>query len=240
MLLYDALCGDVPFHADSYVETARLHAQAPIRACETSARMRRSNSPTRHARPRRTATTAFDSAAMRDELHELSLQLREHSSDTSGSIAPPRAAAHRASCRSPAPGPIGALPSIPAPPRRGLRIASIALLILVLAAGAALAAYLVHIRGSGTGTSVAQQTGGPTTQLVGTAPTTAQVVALAPVKLAAATSYDPEGDQAQASTWPRARSMRIPASGAPRRTRASRTTSPARAAWASCWTRARR
>ena len=30
VLLYHALCGDVPFHADSYVETARLHAQAPI------------------------------------------------------------------------------------------------------------------------------------------------------------------------------------------------------------------
>jgi hypothetical protein len=45
---------------------------------------------------------------------------------------------------------------------------------------------------------VAQQTGGPTTQIVGKAPSsTAQAAALVPVKLAVATSYDPEGDQTE-------------------------------------------
>ena len=56
VLLYHALCGDVPFHADSYVETARLHAQAPI----PSVRDVRPDAPERldeivHARAREAA-----------------------------------------------------------------------------------------------------------------------------------------------------------------------------------------
>jgi hypothetical protein len=200
VLLYHALCGDVPFHADSYVETARLHAQAPI----PSVRDVRADAPVElaeivaRALAKRPDDRFPDSAAMRDELHEVSLQLHEHSSDTSEFDRTPREPlpiARPAGVRPVAP--IGELPSIPSPPRRGLRIASIALLILVLAAGAALAAYLVHVHGSGTGTSVTEQTGGPTTQLVGTAPSTAQAAALVPVKLAVATSYDPEGDQTE-------------------------------------------
>jgi serine/threonine-protein kinase len=202
VLLYHALCGDVPFHADSYVETARLHAQAPIprvREIRPDAPEALAEIVTR-ALAKRPDDRFPDSASMRDELHELSLELREHAPDTSEFDRTPREPLPiaRPAGVPPVAAPTGMLPSIPAPPRRALRIASVALLILVLAAGAALAAYLVHVHGSGSGTSVAQQTGGPTTQIVGKAPSsTAQAAALVPVKLAVATSYDPEGDQTE-------------------------------------------
>src|SRR6185437_1676205 len=86
------------------------------------------------------------------------------------------------------------LPSIPPEKRRGLRIASVALLIAVLAAGGLLAAYLVDVGGSGDAAPTTAPTTGPTTLPVGTTPSTAVVPALTPVKLVDASSYDPQGD----------------------------------------------
>ncbi len=203
VLLYHALCGDVPFHGESYVETARLHAQAPI----PSVRDVRPDAPERldailtRALAKRPDDRFPDGGALRDELHEVSLGLREHASDTDEFERTPREPPPVARPAGFPPGglvaPVGALPSIPSPPRRGLRIASIALLILVLGAGVALAAYLVHVRSSHTAGPVTQKTTGPTTQLVGTAPSTGQAATLVPVKLAFATSYDPQGDHTE-------------------------------------------
>ena len=192
-LLYHALCGAVPYHAESYVETARLHAQAPI----PSVRGIRPDAPERldeivgRALAKRPDDRYPDSAALRDDLHALSLDLKDHSQGADDFDRTPREPIPPVR----QPMPPGMLPSIPATPRRGLRIASIALLLLVLGAGAALAAYLVHIRGSGGGAPVTRPTVGPTTQLVGTTPTTAP--ALTAVKIVSATSYDPQGDDSE-------------------------------------------
>jgi serine/threonine protein kinase len=202
VLLYHALCGDVPFHAESYVETARLHAQAPI----PSVRDLRPDAPERleelvtRALAKRPGDRFADSASLRDELHELALELREQSSDTDEFDRTPRETpppVARPTGFVPGAPAVPPLPSIPSPPRRRLRVASIALLIVVLGAGVALAAYLIHVSGSGTATSVTERTNGPTTQLVGTTPSTPQAVTLVPVKLAVATSYDPQGDDTE-------------------------------------------
>ena len=203
ILLYHALCGDVPFHAESYVETARLHAQAPI----PRVRDLRPDAPERldaivaRALAKRPDDRYADAGELRDDLHALTLELRDHAADDEELDRTPREpiAPIRPIVAAPAPRlvPVGDLPSIPSAPRRGLRIASIALLILVLGSGAGLAAYLVSIRdSSGGGVSASQPTVGPTTQLVGTSSTTT-ATALEPIKLLSATSYDPEGDDSE-------------------------------------------
>ena len=203
VLLYHALCGEVPFHADSYVETARLHAHARIpRICDM-----RPDAPARldeivgRALAKRREDRYADSGALRDDLHELLRDLREHEADPDEFDRTPReplpiVRAPSAVAVPPAAA-IGGLPSIPGAPRRGLRIASIVLLILVLGAGAALAVYLVHVGGANDTTSGTPPTNGPTTQLVGTSPSTTQPPALTPVKLTAVTSYDPQGDDTE-------------------------------------------
>jgi predicted Ser/Thr protein kinase len=204
VLLYHALCGHVPFHADGYVETARLHAQAPI----PSVRDVRPDAPERldeilqRALAKRPDDRYPDSGGVRDDLHALSLELREHAHETDEFDRTPREppppvrpAIVPVGPGVPALGPGVALPSIPGPPRRGLRIASIALLLLVLGAGAALAVYLVNVGGSDNGAGATQPTVGPTTQLVGTTPSTTAAPKV--LKLVAATSYDPEGDNTE-------------------------------------------
>jgi serine/threonine-protein kinase len=201
VLLYHALCGEVPFHAESYVETARLHAQAPV----PSVRERRPDAPERldqivtRALAKRPDDRYPDAAELRDDLHALAAELREHAHESDELDRTPREPLAPARPLGPtvAPvlGPVDGLPSIPGTPRRGLRIASIALLILVLGAGAALAAYLVSVGNSTTATTATQATSGPTTELVGTTPTTA--AALKPVKLLSVTSYDPQGDDSE-------------------------------------------
>jgi hypothetical protein len=86
------------------------------------------------------------------------------------------------------------LPLIPGERRRGLRIASVALLIAVLAAGGLIAAYLIHVGGSSDASATTTHTTGPTTQPVGTSGSTVAAPTLTPVKLADVTSYDPQGD----------------------------------------------
>ncbi len=206
VLLYHALCGDVPYHAESYVETARLHAQAPIprvREIRPDAPERLDEVVTR-ALAKRPDDRYADAGELRDELHALSLELKDGDEDTDEFDRTPRdplPVARPVVPPPPAPvgalGPVGALAAIPGPPRRGLRIASIALLILVLGAGIALAAYLVHVRSSGTTASTTLPTTGPTTQLVGTTPSTPQVVVLKPIALSSVTSYDPQGDDSE-------------------------------------------
>ncbi|MDX6579159.1 MAG: eukaryotic-like serine/threonine-protein kinase [Gaiellales bacterium] len=192
-LLYHALCGAVPYHAESYVETARMHAQAPI----PSVRGVRPDAPerldeiVRRALAKRPEDRYPDAASLRDELHALSLDLKEHAQGSDEFDRTPREPSPPV--RPPA-APVE-LPSIPGTPRRGLRIASIALLVLVLGAGAGLAAYLVHLRGSNSNAPPTRPTVGPTTQLVGTTPTTAP--ALTTVKILSATSYDPQGDDTE-------------------------------------------
>jgi eukaryotic-like serine/threonine-protein kinase len=203
VLLYHALCGDVPFHADSYVETARMHAQAPI----PSVRVVRPDAPERldeivtRALAKRPEDRYPDCGALRDDLHQLSIELQHDAHDTDEFDHTPRAPVPVArpafTPGKPAP-PIGVLPSIPSNPRRGLRIASIALLLLVLGAGVALGAYLVHVHGSSSATPTTKPaTVGPTTQIVGKTPTTTTAPTLAPVKLSGVTSYDPQGDDAE-------------------------------------------
>jgi eukaryotic-like serine/threonine-protein kinase len=201
VLLYHALCGDVPFHAESYVETARLHAQAPI----PSVRDVRPDVPERldtilhRALAKRPDDRYPDSGGIRDDLHALSVELREHAHESDEfdrtPREPPPPLRPPGGPAVPVLAPGVALPSIPGPPRRGLRIASIALLLLVLGAGAALAAYLMSVGDSDNGTSVTQPTVGPTTQLVGTTPTT--TAALKAIALTAAQSYDPQGDDTE-------------------------------------------
>jgi serine/threonine protein kinase len=200
VLLYHALCGRVPFHAESYVETARLHAQAPI----PSIRDVRPDAPERldeivtRALAKRPEDRYPDCAALRDDLHELSLELQADTSDTDEFERTPREPAPALPPSSFPPAyPAGELPSIPAPPRRGLRIFSIGLLILVLAAGIALAAYLVHVHGSNTAASTTVRSNGPTTQLVGTSTTPATAPTLTVLKISSASSYDPEGDDTE-------------------------------------------
>ena len=76
---------------------------------------------------------------------------------------------------------------------RGLRIASVALLIAVLAAGGLIAAYLVHVGGSGDASRRRphdQADDAPR----GHVPVDRRRPTLTPVKLADASSYDPQGD----------------------------------------------
>ena len=69
-VLYHALCGEVPYHSDSYVETARLHAHAPI----PSVRDVRPDVPERldaivhRALAKRPDDRYPDAGAMRDDL----------------------------------------------------------------------------------------------------------------------------------------------------------------------------
>jgi eukaryotic-like serine/threonine-protein kinase len=202
ILLFHALCGSVPFHAESYVETARLHAQAPI----PSIRELRPDAPERldeivtRALAKRPEDRYPDCAALRDDLHQLSLDLHEDSSDTDEFERTPREAVPVAPAGLPstyAPSALGELTSIPATPRRGLRLLSIGLLILVLAAGVALAAYLVHVHGSNTAASTTVRSNGPTTQLVGTSTTPTVAPTLTVLKISSASSYDPEGDDTE-------------------------------------------
>jgi eukaryotic-like serine/threonine-protein kinase len=193
VLLYHALCGAVPYHAESYVETARLHAHAPI----PSVREVRPDAPerldeiVRRALAKRPDDRYPDAAALRDDLHALAHELKEHAHGADEFDRTPREPAP------PVRPPIApvVLPSIPGTPRRGLRIVSIALLILVLGAGAGLAAYLVHLRGSDSSASTTQSTGGPTTQPVGTSSTPAPTPTA--IKILSATSYDPQGDDSE-------------------------------------------
>jgi hypothetical protein len=73
------------------------------------------------------------------------------------------------------------------------------LLLGVLAAGGAVAAYVIHAGGSSDAATTTAVTTGPTTQPVGQTPTTQPVKTVAapvmkPVKIAVANSYDPLGD----------------------------------------------
>jgi predicted Ser/Thr protein kinase len=203
VVLYLALCGELPFHSDSYVETARLHAHAPI----PSVRELRPEVPERleeivhRTLAKRPDDRYPDAGALRDDLHELAAELRDDSPDTDEIEPVPRASGPYAPLPepqfvTPAPRPVAfhELPSIPPEKRRGLRIASVALLIAVLAAGGLLAAYLVDVGGSGDAAPTTAPTTGPTTQPVGTTPSTAVVPTLTPVKLVDASSYDPQGD----------------------------------------------
>jgi eukaryotic-like serine/threonine-protein kinase len=198
VVLYLALSGELPYHSDSYVETARQHAHAPI----PRVRDLRPEVPERldeivhRTLAKRPDDRYPDAAALRDDLRELATELRDDSPDTDEIDPVPLAPRPYA----PTPGPehrsvvFHELPSIPGERRRGLRIASIALLIAVLAAGGLLAAYLVHVGGSGDAAPTTAPTTGPTTQPVGTTPATVVAPKLTPVKLADASSYDPQGD----------------------------------------------
>ncbi len=66
----------------------------------------------------------------------------------------------------------------------------------MLAVGGAVAAYVIHAQGDSDAATTSAPTTGPTTQPVGTTPSssTAAKPVLKPLALAAATSYDPEGD----------------------------------------------
>jgi serine/threonine protein kinase len=203
VLLYHALCGEVPYHAESFLETARLHASAPI----PSVRDVRPELPERldeivqRALAKRPEDRYADCGELRDDLHALSVELREHDEDTDEYARAPREPTVLATdFRLPPPppppdAPLGELSTIPAPRRRGLRVASIALLILVLAIGGVVAAYIIHAQGSSDAATTNAPTTGPTTQPVGTTPSTSRPAPVAkPLKLAAATSYDPQGD----------------------------------------------
>jgi predicted Ser/Thr protein kinase len=206
VLLYHALCGDVPYHGESYVETARLHASAPI----PSVRDVRPELPVRldeivqHALAKRPDDRYADCGEVRDDLRSLAAELHERTPDA----AELELLRHEMGLDAVAhdPRPVAAvptfhtipdLPSIPGEKRRGLRVASVLLLIAVLVAGVLLAAYLVHVHGSNDAATTKLPTTGPTTQPVGQTPTTNAAPKVTPVKLAAATSYDPEGDGAE-------------------------------------------
>ncbi|MEO9175970.1 MAG: serine/threonine-protein kinase [Gaiellales bacterium] len=198
VLLYHALCGEVPYHAESFLETARLHASAPI----PSVRDVRPELPERldeivqRALAKQPEDRYPDCGALRDELHALSVELRGTDEDTDEYARVPREPTVLATgFRLPPPLPLGQLSTIPTPPRRGLRIASIALLILVLALGGVVAAYIFHAQGSSDAATTTAPTTGPSTQPVGTTPSTpAKPPPAKPLVLSAATSYDPQGD----------------------------------------------
>jgi eukaryotic-like serine/threonine-protein kinase len=201
VLLYHALCGEVPYHGESFLETARMHASAPI----PSVRDVRPELPERldeivqHALAKRPDDRYADCGELRDDLRALSAELREGDEDTDEYERPPREPTVLATdFRIPPPvlaAPLGELSTIPGPPRRGLRIASIALLVLVLAIGGVVAAYIFHAQGSSDAATTTEPTTGPSTQPVGTTPSTGVKPPVPkPLKLAAATSYDPQGD----------------------------------------------
>ena len=203
VLLYHALVGEVPFHADTYLETARLHANAPIPSVrdvrpELPERM---DEIIRHALAKRPDDRYADCAELRDDLHALAVSLGGDDEDTDEYERAPREPTVLVTDFQlpPLPVPVPSLEQlapISGPPRRGLRIASIALLVLVLAIGGAVAAYIIHAQGSSDAATTTAPTTGPTTQPVGTTPSTSTVVkpVLKPLVLAAATSYDPQGD----------------------------------------------
>ncbi len=84
VLLYHALIGEVPFHADSYLETARLHANAPI----PSVRDVRPELPERldqiirHALAKRPEDRYADCGELRDDLRALEAELGGDDQDT--------------------------------------------------------------------------------------------------------------------------------------------------------------
>ena len=112
------------------------------------------------------------------------------------------------------------LPSIPGERRRGLRIASVALLIAVLAAGGLIAAYLIHVGGSSDASATTAHTTGPTTQPGGHVGVDRGGSDPHARQAGDATSYDPQGDGSESEFLAPERSMgtrRRP--GAPRPTR---------------------
>jgi serine/threonine-protein kinase len=226
VLLYHALTGEVPFHADSYIETARLHANAPI----PNVREARPDLPAQidailqRALAKRPEDRYADCGELRDELQALAAAHTSDEEDTDEFARvpreptvlvsdfqlpplddeepfPPEAPLPLPLPVTPIPIPI-AQPSAFAPPaRRGRgvwRILSVVLLLVVLGAGVAVAAYIVQANDSSDAATTTAATTGPVTQPVGTSTTstttTPAVAVLRPITIAVASSYDPEGD----------------------------------------------
>jgi serine/threonine-protein kinase len=234
VLLFHALTGDVPYHAESFLETARLHQTAPIPSiCELRPDLPpRLDEIVRKALAKRPEDRYQDCGELRDELRALRQSPHRDEDDTDEHARVPREPTVLlrdfqlpALLGEPQPVPppqlpyqpppipvvpIGAYAPVPPKRRRVMRVVSVVLLLGVLAVGGLVAAYVIHAGGSSDAATTTSQTTGPTTQPVGQTPTTQPVTTVAapvlkPVRIAVANSYDPLGDgQEQQPLAPRA------------------------------------